>query len=115
MSGQADFRGAASLAHTAFVLSGLIGDRICAIIPEAGEEADDDAVDAVLDDVEQIRLATGRLIDRLIAEYPRFRADYAAHEARMKAASDRHAYARELLILSGEDPDAEGNGKGGAQ
>lgn len=114
MSATDDPRDAAACAHAAFVLASLIGDSICGLIPGPGEEADDEAVDLVLDDVDQIRLAVGRLIDLLRVEHPKFAAEYAAHEKRMKAAGARHDYARELLKLSGHDPDAEDEQKGGA-
>ena len=114
MSGQTDNRTAAQLAHTAFILSGLMGGMICAVIPGPNEEANDDLLESVLDDMEEVRLATEGLIGLLRKKYPDFAVDYAAHEARMNAASDRHNYARELLKLSGHDPDAEGEQKGGA-
>jgi hypothetical protein len=114
MSSQTDNRTAAQMAHTALVLSGLMGDRICAVIPAPNEEANDDIIESVLDDMEEVRLATEGLIGLLRKKYPDFAADYATHEARMNASSDRHNYARAPLKLSGHDPDIEGEQKGGA-
>lgn len=114
MTNKPDPRGKAALAHTAFVLSSLLGDRICGI-PHPDESGHDEYLDDLLDDVDQVRMATGRLIDLLCAEYPAFAGEYARHEQRMKEAANRRDYARQLLRLAGEDPDGEDEKKGGAQ